>query len=275
MKIRTILVCIAFLIGCNIIAQKYCPKNLIKVSNDDVQIQYNETSAQVTIEQAPAFVLFYASDWMTCTQEGNVLNITTDKNTLFVPRKAIIILTAKKENLSRVITITQSPEPGHNNYFTAPKSSEYCLLTNLDLSKATHDGFIREVKKNESIDGHKVRIKNNTYETSVSTHAKSVFKFKLNGATQFVTDLGIDDDILSRDAETHGDVNYFVLVDGKEVVKGNIKITDKEAVKLEIDTKGANEMELIFDSNGSNWGDHVDLGNPYFKITGRSPEVIE
>lgn len=254
----------------------YQPRELIQVSNDEVTMTYDQTAAEVAISAKSPYELYCRSAWLTVTQVGNTLKFTAKStNEDFVPRSARIILTTKKENVSRVITVTQNPEPGHDSHFALPKEGNLLPMATMDLSKATHDSFIKEVLKNKSIDGHQIRIKNNTYESALATHAPAKFVVKLNGAMRFVTDMGIDDEILDRPLDTYGDCKYQVLLDGKEVAAGRIKVTDKKAVHLDINTHGAQTMEIILDPNGSNWGDHVDLGNPYFELTSAKPEIIE
>lgn len=252
------------------------PRDLIQVSSDEVSMKYDQTTDQVVVTAKSAYELYCRSSWLKVSQEGNLLKITTvGQNEEFVPRKARIILTTKKENVSRVITVTQMPEPGHDQYFALPKEGNILPMAKMDLSKATHDPYIKEVLVNKSVDGHQIRIKNNTYESAIATHAPSKFVVKLNGAMRFVADVAIDDDILSRTAHNHGNALYKVLLDGKEVAAGRITILDKKPAHLDINTHGAQKMEIILDPDGSNWGDHVDFGNPYFELTADKPELVE
>ena len=253
----------------------YQPRELIQVSNDDISMAYNQTQASVTIEAKSAYELYCRSSWLKATQEGNTINITATENDGFVPRTAKIILTTKKENVSRVINITQKPEPGHDNHYMLPSQGNIYPMTKMDLSKATHDPFIEKVLVNRAIDNPTIKIKSNTYETGICTHALSTFKIKLNGAMHFVADFGIDDAILSRDSHNHGDALYKILLDGKEVASGRLLITDKQAAHVDVNTHGAKVMEIIFDPNGSTWGDHIDMGNPYFELTADKPELID
>lgn len=251
------------------------PRELIQVSNDNVEIAYNQTSAKVVVTAKSAYELYCSCPWLKVKSEGNNITVEAEPNTGFLPRTARVILTTKKENVSRVINFVQSPEPGHDNHYLLPTEGNIYPMVKMDLSKATHDPFIKEVYKNRSVEGSPVKIKNNTYETAVSTHAKSVFKVQLNGAMRFVADLGIDDAIVSRSSNSFGDAKYQILLDGKEVAAGQITLADKQAAHVDINTHGAKVMELIFDSNGSNWGDHVDIGNPYFELTAGKPELID
>lgn len=253
----------------------YEPRDLIQVSTDDVQLAYNQTSKTVFVTAKSAYELYCRCPWLKVVEQDGKITVTAEPNESFVPRTGRIILTTKKENVSRVISVTQNPEPGHDKYFALPKEGNILPLADLDLSKATHDNYIKEIKKNKSIDGKEIRIKNNRYESAIATHAKSVFNIKLNGAMRFVTDLGIDDGILSRSPENHGDAVYKILLDGKEVASGRITILDKEAAHVDINTHGAQMMQIVLDTNGSNWGDHIDLGNPYFELTADKPELVD
>ena len=251
------------------------PRELIQVSNDNVEMAFDQTSAQVVVTAKSAYELYCRCPWLKAKQEGNNIIVTAEPNEGFVPRTARVILTTTKENVSRVINFTQKPEPGHDKYYPLPTEGNILPMVKMDLSKATHDDFIKEVYKNRSVEGGQVKIKNNTYETSVATHAKSVLKVRLNGAMHFVTDLGIDDAILTRTPENHGDAKYQFLLDGKEVAAGRMTILDKTAVHIDINTHGAKVLEIIFDPNGSNWGDHISMGNPYFELTADKPELID
>lgn len=255
----------------------YQPRELIQVSQDSVVMAYNQSEASVFITSRSAYELYCRSSWLQVKQEGeDKLFLTAQKNEDFTTRLARIILTTKKENVSRVITVIQRPDPSHDRYFALPTTGNIYPLTDMDLTLATHDPWIKTVVKNKSIEGNKVKVKGNTYQTTVSTHANSTFKIKLNGAMRFVCDLGIDDEVLKvSDPSTHGDAIYKVLLDGKEVASGKLLLFDKTAVHLDVNTHDAKEMTLIFDSNGSNWGDHVDLCNPYFELTADKPVLIK
>lgn len=251
------------------------PRELIQVSSDDVQLDYNQLSSSVIVQAKSAYELYCRSSWLKAEQEGNTIKISATENELFVPRTAKIILTTKKENVSRVINVTQKTEPGHDRHFALPTQGNIYPMVNMDLSKATHDSFISQVLKNRAVESETVRIKNNTYETSVCTHAPSTFKIQLNGAMHFVTDLGIDDQILKKNTSNHGDAKYKFLLDGKEVASGRITVADNQVAHIDIDTHGAKILEIIFDTNGSNWGDHIDMGNPYFELTADKPVLID
>lgn len=253
----------------------YEPRDLIQVSTDNVQMTYNQTSQTVFVTAKAAYELYCRCPWLKAVEQDGKITVTAEPNEGFVPRTARIILTTKKENVSRVISVTQNPEPGHDKYYALPKEGNILPLADLDLSKATHDNYIKEILKNKSVDRKEIRIKNNRYESAIATHAKSVFNIKLNGAMRFVTDLGIDDGILSRTPHDHGDAIYKILLDGKEVASGRITILDKEAAHVDIDTHGAQMMQIVLDPNGSNWGDHIDLGNPYFELTADKPELVD
>ena len=253
----------------------YQPRDLIQVSTDNVQMVFDQSSATVFVNAKSPYELYCRSSWLKVSEADGKINITAEPNQSFVPRTARIILTTKKENVSRVVSVTQKPEPGHDQYFALPTEGNILPLAKMDLSKVTHDKYIKEVLVNKSIDGHQIRIKNNTYESAVATHAESVFKVKLNGAMRFVCDLGIDDEILTRTVNNHGNALYKVLLDGKEAAAGRITILDKQAVHLDINTHGAQEMQIVFDPDGSNWGDHIDLGNAYFELTADKPEIVE
>ena len=252
----------------------YEPRELIQVSTDNVQMAYNQTEETVFITANSPYELYCRSQWLKASEQSDKIVVSATPNDSFVPRTARIILTTKKENVSRVISVTQKPEPGHDQYFALPTEGNLLPMAKMDLSKATHDKYIKEILIDKSVDGHKIKIKNNTYESAIATHAPSQFNIKLNGAMRFVCDLGIDDEILTRTTNNHGNALYKVLLDGKEVAVGRITILDKQAVHLDINTHGARMMQIVLDPDGSNWGDHIDLGNPYFELTAEKPELV-
>ncbi len=253
----------------------YQPRELIQVSDDNVQMAYNQLSASVAVQTKSTCEFYCRSPWLNASLDGNTIHITATENPLFVPRTAKIIITTRKENVSRVISVTQNPEAGHNEHFILPVRANIYPMTDMDLTKATHDPYISTVLKNRAVESNKPKLKNNTYQTTIGTHAPSSFKIKLNGATRFTTDLGIDDAVLNKDANSNGDATYKIMLDGQEVASGRITITDHDAVRIDIDTNGAKILEIVFDPNGSNWGDHIDMGNPHFEISTDKPILID
>lgn len=254
----------------------YKPKELIQVSLDSVVLKSNQTEAEVFVTARSAYELYCRSPWMTVAQKGGKLTIRAQPNDGFTPRTARIILTTKKENVSRVITVTQKAAPGHDLHLLLPTTANVYPMTEMDLSLATHDPWIKSVLKNRSVDGHAVKIKGNTYQCSVSTHAPSLFRVRLNGAERFVCDLGIDDEVLTRsDHTTYGNASYSITLDGRQAAAGNLLLTDTAAVHIDLDTHDAEQMEILFGTNGTNWGDHIDMGNPYFLLTKEKPVLKE
>ena len=232
----------------------YEPRELIQVSTDNVQMAYNQTEETVFITANSPYELYCRSQWLKASEQGDKIVVSATPNDSFVPRTA--------------------REPGHDQYFALPTEGNLLPMAKMDLSQATHDKYIKEILIDKSVDGHKIKIKNNTYESAIATHAPSQFNIKLNGAMRFVCDLGIDDEILTRTTNNHGNALYKVLLDGKEVAVGRITILDKQAVHLDINTHGAQMMQIVLDPDGSNWGDHIDLGNPYFELTAEKPELV-
>lgn len=141
-----------------------------------------------------------------------------------------------------------------------------CLMSNMDLTKITcfDDEGRTKVRKNLSTLGREMVMKDSVYACGVGTHAPSKALVKLNGATRFVANLGIDDGADLKDA--HGIVNYFIRAykaDGKtaKVMKsGTIYRTDKATVKVDLDLTGYAFLELDLQDGEHPWADHVDWG---------------
>lgn len=247
----------------------------IQLSTDELRFDGDYGTKEVKVLKGKKYELFSYSDWMTCKQrKDGTLEITTKPYNFFYPRQASVILTSKKTNYSKVLRVIQTD--GSKRPEVAPRltGKNLLLLNDMDLSKAKFY-YIKEIRKNKSVDNHPIRIKATRYEQGIATHAPSTLIFRLNGAKRFQTVMSIDDEIMSRnETVTHGHAGYEVLLDGKKVKEGQLNLLDNEPAVIDIDTKGAKFMTLRFLDGASTYGDHISMGNAAFEYEGRAPVMV-
>ncbi|MCM1028264.1 MAG: NPCBM/NEW2 domain-containing protein [Pseudoflavonifractor sp.] len=160
----------------------------------------------------------------------------------------------------------------------APSGSGIVELSSLDLSKITcfDDAGKTKVRANEATLGGPIVMKDTTYTSGIGTHAPSQAFFRLNGASRFQASLGIDDGADLK--ANHGIVDYEITLykgSAGEVVKsGTIKRDDPASVKLNLDLKGYDFMQINLKQGAQAWADHVDLGNAFFSYSGEKPVTI-
>lgn len=247
----------------------------IVLSSDVVTFKGESGTKDIKVLKGKNYKLFCSSDWMTCEQLKNgTLRITTKPYSKFYPRKASVVLTSKKTNYSKVLTVEQTDDGKRPEFMPKATGEGLCFLTDMDLTKPTFY-YIKELRKNKSADGNPLMLKSTRYENGVGNHAPSIMKFKVNGAARFIADLAIDDEVLSHINDNgFGHVVYELDLDGKAVKKGKLDMLDNQVEKLNVDLKGAEVMTLRFIEDGSNYGDHVDLGNARFEYSGVKPETL-
>ena len=164
-----------------------------------------------------------------------------------------------------------------------PEGSNICALSSLDLTKMTcfDDGGKTKARANQSTLGNSIIVKGTTYTSGVGTHAPSKAVIKVNDATRFVANLGIDDEASSEKAN-HGVVDYEITVctpdnhDGSVVKSGQITRNDAECVKIDIDLTGADYLVLNLEKGTQAWDDHADWAGAYFvcEADAQQPEMV-
>lgn len=162
---------------------------------------------------------------------------------------------------------------------TPPTGNDVCLLSSLDLTTVTYfnDDNKNKVYADKATFGTPLIIAGNTYTTGVGTHAPSKFVVKVNGAKSFHAIFGIDAAAPSQ--AKHGIVDYTVTTynsskQATTVKSGTITVNDATGTTIDVDLTGAVYLILNFDKGEEAWGDHVDLGNAYFKYAGTAPQLI-
>lgn len=160
-----------------------------------------------------------------------------------------------------------------------PTGNDVCLLSSLDLTTVTYfnDDNKNKVYADKATFGTPLIIAGNTYTTGVGTHAPSKFVVKVNGAKSFHAIFGID--AAAPNQAKHGIVDYTVTTynsskQATTVKSGTITVNDAAGTTIDVDLTGAVYLILNFDKGEEAWGDHVDLGDAYFKYAGTAPQLI-
>lgn len=154
-----------------------------------------------------------------------------------------------------------------------------CLLSSLDLTTVTYfnDDNKNKVYADKATFGTPLIIAGDTYTTGVGTHAPSKFVVKVNGAKSFHAIFGIDGAAPTQ--AKHGIVDYTVTTynsskQATTVKSGTITVNDAAGTTVDVDLTDVVYLILNFDKGEEAWGDHVDLGNAYFKYAGTAPQLI-
>ncbi len=160
-----------------------------------------------------------------------------------------------------------------------PTGNDVCLLSSLDLTTVTYfnDDNKNKVYADKATFGTPLIIAGNTYTTGVGTHAPSKFVVKVNGAKSFHAIFGID--AAAPTQAKHGIVDYTVTTynsskQATTVKSGTITVNDAAGTTVDVDLTGVVYLILNFDKGEEAWGDHVDLGDAYFKYAGTAPQLI-
>lgn len=163
--------------------------------------------------------------------------------------------------------------------FPPPTGNDICLLSSLDLTTVTYfnDDNKNKVYADKATFGTPLIIAGDTYTTGVGTHAPSKFVVKVNGAKSFHAIFGIDGAAPTQ--AKHGIVDYTVTTynsskQATTVKSGTITVNDAAGTTVDVDLTGVVYLILNFDKGEEAWGDHVDLGNAYFKYAGTAPQLI-
>lgn len=163
-----------------------------------------------------------------------------------------------------------------------PEGDNIHALSTLDLTKVTcfDDNGRTKVRADKSTLGNPIIVRDTLYTSGVGTHAPSKAIMKVNGATRFVSRLGIDDEATTL-AE-HSIVDYEIKLctpdnhAGNVVKSGRITRQDENSVKIDIDLTGADYLVLDLQAAGKTWDDHADWACAYFvcEADAELPEMV-
>lgn len=140
----------------------------------------------------------------------------------------------------------------------------------MDLTKGT-SGDGRTPKKNQSSNGQTLTINGVTYDNGVGVHAESKFIVKLNGAAEFHTLVGIDDEADQKD--NHGIADYAIIGVKEDkttqtTLTGGTIRRGEDAVVIDRTDVGEYTYLILSITKGADnqiWADHADWVNTTFK----------
>lgn len=267
---RKKILCLAILACCMNILAVNAQEFLLE--RDVLNVGSQPEINKVKVLKSSPYVLFSACDWLVATQnEDGSIQIETKANKGFLPRTAMVILTSKKTNYSKVLKVEQ--ETGRSKVIVPPVGANRAFLGDMNLSNA-ESAWIPKPVKDISAGQNTLTLKGSKYVMGVGTHAPSRFKVILNGAKRFHAVMGIDDEVwLSGDTQRYGNVDYQIYLDSILVRSGNLLMTQDQPQTVDLDLAGAKEMLIVIKEGDVNYGDHVDLCNAYFEYQGKKPEM--
>lgn len=138
-------------------------------------------------------------------------------------------------------------------------------LQTLDLSKMS-TGWGRPVV-DRSIQDNPLSIAGHRFAHGIGTHAISQYHLKLNGATGFDAQCGVDDG-----SNQIGSVEFIVLLDGKVKWRSGTMHKGDAAKPIHIDLRGATTLSLYATDAGDGSGyDHADWVDAHITTSGPAP----
>ncbi len=126
--------------------------------------------------------------------------------------------------------------------------------------------------KNQSVDGHPIKIGGQTFTQGVGTHAQSEFTVRLNNnAKSFSTKVGLDDET----GEDHGSAEFVIFVDGKKMADSGVMHSGDAAKDLSVDLTGAKWIRLVVQEtpDGINYA-HADWANAVFELIDPNKKIV-
>ncbi|WP_052446651.1 glycoside hydrolase family 2 TIM barrel-domain containing protein [Candidatus Soleaferrea massiliensis] len=127
------------------------------------------------------------------------------------------------------------------------------------------------IGKDQNLNGHKLVLRNlagqkQTYDKGIGTHANSeiVYNIEGRGYDRFTSWVGLDAEQGSA-TNPLGSVRFYVYVDGVKVFETASMNSNKPAVFVDVDVRGAKELKLVVDDGGNgNSNDHGDWADAKF-----------
>ena len=143
-------------------------------------------------------------------------------------------------------------------------------LDELDLSKVQQDWG--RPHRNQSVEGHPLRIAGKTYQRGLGTHAESVLYLDLNQqAERFIAYVGVDDEVGRAPAS----VEFELIGDGKILWQSGIMRTGQPAKLVDVSLKGIRQLILHVTDGGDGINyDHADWVMARFMMASGRPRVL-
>ena len=144
---------------------------------------------------------------------------------------------------------------------TPGNSSSGIYLSDLSWSSATNGyGPVEKDQSNGEAgagDGHTITLNGQTYAKGLGAHASSTMSYNLGGQyTQFITDMGLDDEINSPDC---GNVEFQIYLDGTMVFRSSNMNAATATKSVTLDVSGKQTLTLMITDGGDGIAcDHGD-----------------
>ena len=123
----------------------------------------------------------------------------------------------------------------------------------------------QSVGNRSSNDGQEITINGKVYKKGLGVHSHSEVKYSLGGQySKFLTDIGIDDSTCGL-----ASVIFEVYVDDSKVFESETLTQQDDAIRLDINIEGAQELKLVVkDAGDENICDHANWADAKLKRCG-------
>ena len=144
--------------------------------------------------------------------------------------------------------------------------AETIRLDQLDIQNTEQDWG--QPRRNQSVDGHPLRIGGTLCEHGLGTHAASTLRLNVNGATQFSASVGLD----SEETNPQAGIEFFVVGDGKTIWQSGVMRAGQPAKTFTLDLPGIKTLTLKVGPAGQSVDfDHADWADARFQYEGAPP----
>lgn len=125
--------------------------------------------------------------------------------------------------------------------------------------------------RNMSVTRTPIQIAGRRFSVGLGTHAKSLFRIRLDGkALRLHSFCGVDDNAKSPEAS----IEFRIVGDGKELWRSGVLRWNQPAVEADVVLTGVRMLSLIVEDGGNGIGyDHADWAEARIEYTGRVPSA--
>lgn len=144
-------------------------------------------------------------------------------------------------------------------------------VSDLDLSAVAQDRGTP--RRDRSVNGNELRMASRAFARGLGTHAGSRARILLHGrALRFRAQVGVDDEVLTRDGRRRGSVEFLVFVDGRKAYQSGVMHASDPPRTVEVDVRGAGELWLVVDPGQDGIrDDHADWGEARLEVKAGAP----
>jgi alpha-galactosidase len=142
-----------------------------------------------------------------------------------------------------------------------------------DLNLASADQGWGDPHKNQSVEGHPLKIGGQQFARGFGTHAESTLRVNLaGGAQKFSAKVGVDDEVGNK---TQASVEFIVIGDGKTLWRSGVMRAGDAARDCEADLTGVKSLVLkVSDAEDGNAFDHADWCDAKFETVAGQPTTV-